>query len=106
VNGRRVHVFKCIAKSCKEKGRDQQCINCFLDKKDTKSTSNLWKHAKLCWGVETLKAANATKDLDLAKEILAKNGRLKDSSLTAVFERNGKGKVSYSHCTMDPTSDE
>ena len=97
VDNCRVHVFECIAKCCKGKGRDKRCVNRFLDKKDAKSTSNLRKHAKLCWGVETVEAADKTKDMDLAKKILARHGGLRDGSLTAVFERNEKGKVSYSH---------
>ena len=96
-NGRRSHVFECLAKNCRGKGRDQRCVNRFLDKKDAKSTSNLRKHAKICWGEETVEAADETRDVNLAKKIVAKHGSLKDGSLTTVFERNGKGKVSYSH---------
>ncbi|KAG2057668.1 hypothetical protein BDR06DRAFT_1004828 [Suillus hirtellus] len=58
VNGRRFHTFSCCAKGC------NQSICCFLDKADAKSTSNMWKHAKKCWGRETVeivdKAKNAT----------------------------------------------
>src|SRR5271156_6555805 len=85
VNHRRVHIFECLVKSCKGKGHDQRRVNRFLDTKDAKSTSNLRKHPKLCWGVETIEAADETKDVDLAKEILVKHGGLKDGSLTAVF---------------------
>jgi hypothetical protein len=46
-------VFKCLAKPCKGKGRNPRCVNRFLDKKDAKSTGNLQKHARLCWGDET-----------------------------------------------------
>ena len=97
IDGHRLHVFECVAKCCQGKGRYQRQVNRFLDKKDAKSTTNLRKHAKICWGVETVEAADNTKDVDLAKEILSRHGGLKDGSLTAVFERNGKGKVSYSH---------
>jgi hypothetical protein len=98
IKERRVHVFRCLAKSCKGKGRPHaRLVNRFLDTKDAKSTSNLLKHARVCWGRETVEAANIT-NLDGAREAVGKN-ELKDGSLTAVFERlkNGKGKLTYSH---------
>ena len=72
-------------------------VNWFLDTKDAKSTGNLLKHARLCWGRETVDAANVTK-LEGAREAIEKS-QLKDGLLTAVFEclKNGKGKVTYSH---------
>jgi len=54
------------------------------------------KHAKICWGAETVTAADATKDLFGAREVLTKS-KLKDGSITAEFARIGKGKVTYSH---------
>jgi hypothetical protein len=98
VDGRRVHVFECAAKYCKGKhGRD---VRRFLDKGDEKSTGGLHRHAKNCWGDETVKAAINTKDLRAARTILTKNN-LKDGSVTAAFERIGKGKISYSHRQHD-----
>ena len=61
---------------------------------DAKSTSNLHKHAKICWGEEPVAAADATKDVHAAREAL---GKYKDSSITAAFQRVAKGKVTYSH---------
>lgn len=93
-DGRRCHVFECAAARCKARnGRD---VRRFLDKGDAKSTSNLRKHAKVCWGDETVAAADATRDLDAAREIL-KGSKLRDGSITAEFKRIGKGKVTYSH---------
>lgn len=101
IDGRRVHVFKCLAKSCKGKGRHPRLVNRYLDTKDAGSTSNLRKHAKLCWGEEALKAADATKDLEGARKVLKKSGddNLRDGQITATFERlaKGNGKVTYSH---------
>jgi hypothetical protein len=54
------------------------------------------KHAKICWGAETVAAADATKDLNAARDVLTQS-KLKDGSITAEFTRIGKGKVTYSH---------
>ncbi|KAG2362078.1 hypothetical protein BDR07DRAFT_1451332 [Suillus spraguei] len=67
------HNFKCKAKGCKVK------IWCFLDKKDARSTGNMHKHVKNCWGVEIV-------------ENFLKNG-----SITTALECKGQGKVTYSN---------
>jgi hypothetical protein len=67
-----------------------------LDKGDAKSTSGLRRHAKKCWGAETVKSADGTKDLEAARAILLKTN-LHDGTITAEFERIGRGKVTYSH---------
>jgi hypothetical protein len=41
-------------------------------------------------------AADNTRSIDAAREVLAKS-KLRDGSITAEFERIGKGKVTYSH---------
>jgi hypothetical protein len=69
----------------------------YLDTSDAKSTSNLRKHAKICWGEETVVAADQTRDVETAREALRK---LKDGSITEAFERVAKGKpgrITYSH---------
>jgi hypothetical protein len=48
--GRCYHSFRCAAWGCK------QCICRYLNKKDRKSTGNLRKHAKSCWGAEAIEA--------------------------------------------------
>jgi hypothetical protein len=58
---------------------------------------NLCKHTRLCWGDEILHSANAYGDMDSAQEGLNKAKKLKDGSITAVFKRKGKGKVTFSH---------
>jgi len=65
----------------------------YLDTTDAKSTGNLRKHAKVCWGEETVAAADKTRDIDAAREAL---GKLKDGSITEAFERVAKSKVTYS----------
>lgn len=68
----------------------------YLDTSDAKSTSNLRKHAKTCWGEEAVAAADNTKDVKAAREALGKMKSV-DSSITAVFECIAKDKVTYSH---------
>ena len=94
MNDRRVHVFECAAGRCRGKnGRD---VRRFLDTGDAKSTSGLRWHAKNCWGDEAVTAADATEDLESARVVLGKT-KLRDGSITAEFQRIGKGKVTYSH---------
>jgi hypothetical protein len=66
----------------------------YLDTSDAKSTSNLRKHARLCWGVETVAAADETRNLGASLDLIKTH---KDGSITEAFERKGKGKVTYSH---------
>jgi hypothetical protein len=94
VKDRRVHVFECAAGKCRGKnGRD---VRRYLDTSDAKSTSSLRRHAKNCWGEEAVEAADNTQDLEGAREVLGKT-KLRDGSITAEFERIGKGKITYSH---------
>ena len=93
VEDRRAHVFVCAAGRCK--GKNKRAVRRFLDKGDRKSTSNLRKHAKICWGSEAVEAADNTRDVDAAREILSK-AKLRDGSITAEFKRIGKGKVTFS----------
>ena len=67
-----------------------------LIKKDARSTGNMRKHAKVCWGDEVLKAADDAKN---AEEVRTKivASVLRNGSITASFERKGKGRVTYSH---------
>jgi hypothetical protein len=95
VNQRRVHVFECAAKCCKGRGNGRYVCR-YLDKTDAKSTSNLRKHAKVCWGEEAVAAADATKDVRAAREALT-GEKKNDGSITAVFDRIAKGNVTYSH---------
>jgi hypothetical protein len=67
-----------------------------LDTGDAKSTGNLRKHAKRCWGEEIVAAADKAKNANDVRNTTIK-GCLNLESITAAFERTGKGKVSYSH---------
>ena len=98
VDSRRVHAFECAAVNCL--GYNGRKVRRFLDTGDSKSTGRLHSHAKKCWGETTVKAALETRDLKAARAIVNKQPQADpktDSTLTAAFERIGKGKVTYSH---------
>lgn len=90
IDGRRAHDFKCQAKRCKTKVRR------YLDKGDARSTGNMRKHVRSCWGDEVLKAADQAKNANEVRQKIVGNF-LRNGSITTSFERNGKGKVTYSH---------
>ena len=70
----------------------------FLDTGDAKLTSGLRQHSKMCWGDETITAADNTKDLNGACYVLTnKSGLQRNGSITMAFECIGKEKVTYSH---------
>ena len=68
----------------------------YIGTSDAQSTGNMRKHVKKCWGEEALSRADSIKNADEARVQLGGAG-LKDGSITAAFERSGKGKVRYSH---------
>jgi len=82
IKDRRVHVFECNAKHCKGKG-NRRMVRRYLDTSDAKSTSNLCKHAKVCWGEEEVATADKTRDANTAREALKKS---RDGSITEAFE--------------------
>ena len=90
IDGRRCHIFKCAAKSCK-----YTCCR-FLYGKDAQSTGNMRRHAKSCWGEAAVSAADNAKDVSEAHEKIMKGIQL-DGSITALFERKDKDKVTFSH---------
>ena len=79
---------------CKARNR---VVRRYLDTGDRSSTSNMRKHAKGCWGEITLTAAYNGGNATDARKGLQEAKEEPDGSITAVFERTGKGKVSYSH---------
>ena len=67
---------------CKQKSRG---VRRFLDTSDTKSTSNMHKHARKCWTAEVVVSADKAKHVDevcatMVKEILD------PQSIMAAFE--------------------
>jgi len=95
-DGHHYHPFKCAGRGCKK------MICCYLDKKVAKSTSNLHKHAKSCWGEPAMWAVDQAKSATEAHEKIVA-GILWDGSITTAFEQHGKGKVTFSHCQHTKT---
>jgi hypothetical protein len=91
MDGRCCYAFECIAKSCKHKTR---VVQRYLDKGDAKSTGNLRKHVKKCWGNEVVATADKAKMTRNVRDATAK-GFLDPQLITSAFKRSGKGKVSY-----------
>lgn len=90
VDGRRSHIFKCMAHGCKFKSRQ------YLDTKDKSSTGNMVQHVKGCWGDECWAAASVCHTAEEARESVTKPYS-HSGSITASFSQTGKGKVTYSH---------
>ncbi|TFK78990.1 hypothetical protein K466DRAFT_457331, partial [Polyporus arcularius HHB13444] len=90
------HEFMCAKPGCKE------TVRRYLDTEDATSTGNLSTHAVACWGAEIVCAAKATGNPTKARPMVEKFGRT--GTITKIFERIGKGKVSYS--TRQHTSTE
>ncbi len=86
----------CAKPGCKE------TVRRYLDTEDATSTGNLSTHAVACWGAEIVCAAKATGNPAKARPMVEKFGRT--GTITKMFERIGKGKVSYS--TRQHTSTE
>ena len=94
IDNHQVHVFECSAVHCKGRGRFGCFIQRYLDTGDARSTGNTRHHTKGC--LETVSAADNTKDVHTARDVMAK-ARPHNGSITAVFERAGKNCVTYSH---------
>ncbi|KAH8987624.1 hypothetical protein EDB92DRAFT_1785190, partial [Lactarius akahatsu] len=95
-DGRKSHVFKCGASHCRKQGSESgPFVRRFLDKADKNSTGNLRRHAKGCWGVDVVAAADAIQDGDAVRAALANHKKL-DGSIVAKFRRI-KEVVTYSH---------
>jgi len=94
-DGRKCHIFRCMGRGC------TQLIKSYLDTSDAQSTGNMQRHVKKCWGEDVLSAAEDAKDPKVRTKVL-RDYRL-NGSITAAFERKGKGKVTYSHQTHTRT---
>ncbi|KAH9045962.1 hypothetical protein EDB84DRAFT_1258221, partial [Lactarius hengduanensis] len=95
INGRKSHVFECGASHCRKQKR---FVRRYLDKTDKTSTGNLHRHARGCWGVDVVAAADATRDGDAARAALVNHKKL-DGSIVAMFRRIRikEEAVTYSH---------
>jgi len=82
VEGCHCHVFQCAAKSCRYKSRG---VRRYLDKSDAKSTGNMRKHARKCWGDETVASADSANNANEVCVTTVK-GILDAQSIMAAFE--------------------
>ncbi|KAF8347659.1 hypothetical protein F5887DRAFT_881515, partial [Amanita rubescens] len=80
------HNFICANKGCTKR------IWRYLDKRDTKSTGNLKKHAERCWKPEVVQETFDTNNLKETHEVIA---TVRDGTITSHFEHSGKGKETY-----------
>lgn len=88
IKGRRAYVFRCANTGCKHEVRR------YLATTDTKSTSNMRRHVKSCWGKEALDAADAMKTAANAKDAISTYWRTQD--IKVAFGNVGKKTVSFS----------
>lgn len=90
---RKCHVFTCLGRGCQLKDG----IARYMDTGDSQSTSNLRKHVKLCkgWGEEVLKTVEEAENVQVAREKITDPFR-RNGTITTLFERNNKSKVTYS----------
>jgi hypothetical protein len=75
---------------------DESDVTLTLVSRDSKSTSSLRRHATKCWGAKIVSQADKANDLGVAREAI-RGVELRDRSITAAFERTGKGRITYSH---------
>ena len=71
INEHPVHVFECCAKHCKGKVNGRM-VHHYLDTSDAKSTGNLRKHARVCWGAEAMAVADEARKIGAAFKALKK----------------------------------
>ena len=95
VDGRRTHTFQCTNTGCKH------TIRRYLSSKDGTSTSNLRKHARRCWGVEALEAADRMTTASSAKASVEKYRRTQN--LKVAFGAASKKSFRYSTVQHTPT---
>ena len=93
--GERIYAFECAAKPCRGKGG--KFVHRNLSTGDASSTGNLHRHAKQCWGEEVVESASRVGSAGRARDILAAIKGKQNGSITAAFERAGKGRVTYRH---------
>lgn len=93
IHNRKAHVFECAASACHCRTR---FVRRYLDTSDAKSTSNLRRHAKICWSDEAVAAADGTRDVKAARAAL-QNLKTVNGSITTAFHQAGEGRAVYSH---------
>ncbi|KAF7322202.1 hypothetical protein MKEN_00744700 [Mycena kentingensis (nom. inval.)] len=84
-DGKLHHVFVCAARGCGHSVSRNQTT------KDRNSSKNLTKHAKKCWGADTVEAARRLRSLPKARELLEKHKGSKTQRITDIFKQHTPG---------------
>ncbi|KAF5377290.1 hypothetical protein D9615_006461 [Tricholomella constricta] len=97
---RKCHEFVCNAKYCKGKSR---IVRRFLHTGDESSTGNLHKHAKRCWGDDSINEAMETDAK--ADDVRDQRGepKLRSDDITVSFKQVRKGRVTFSTRNLTKT---
>jgi len=93
IKNHKAHVFQCAASQCLAQKR---FVCQFLDTSNSKSTSNLQHHVKICWGKEAVQVADGTRNIKAAHAAL-ETMKTNNGSIMAAFQRVGSGTTVYSH---------
>ena len=91
--GRIAHDFLCGSQHCKSK---LGYVRRYTDSKDSKSTSNLRRHAERCWGKPTVALARGV-EVEKVRVGLRDLKIRQDGSILAFFDRAKGGAITYSH---------
>ncbi len=91
IDGRRCLLFRCAAKGC-----TLPPVKRFLDKGDRSSSSNLYNHARSCWGSDVVDQARELGDATRVRGTLVAN-ILQNGKITEFFAPAKKGTAMYSN---------
>jgi hypothetical protein len=72
----------------------------YLDTTDAKSTSNLRKHAKICWGEEAVAAADQTRDVLAAREASHRQHTTTETRCVFIPQALGLGLISLNRAEI------
>jgi hypothetical protein len=90
IDGRAAHTFKGTARGCRTR------IRRFLDTKDARSTGNMRKHVKKCWGEDVLSAADDAKNAVNARTTIVEPFK-RNGSISEAFKQKRQGAAIFSH---------
>ena len=97
VDGRRCLIFRCAVKKC----RLGKPVRRFLDTLDARSSGNLFKHARSCWGEEVIAQAKELGDATQVRKTLVAN-ILQTGAITKYFQPVKRGAPTYSNKPYRP----
>lgn len=98
IEGRRCHIFLCAKPGCQSRQRR------YLDGSNRTGTGNMHKHAKRCWGLEAVRAAEKVGTKDGARS--AVDALKRDGSIKAAFANISKRPGVQTYSTRPHTREE